>query len=236
MANMDLVTSTGAAAVAYQNALNQARNATNSLIRQFGFTRPDASGNYSVEAFQNAFDPNKLMNKETGTLDEAALGNLVSGISVGGTGVLSDIARSGASTEAEMAMESRSRGLGTGGLAAQRRGLAEAQTAGEMGSAKSQFIANIAQNLAPIGSAWQGLQTGMAEDEAAKQAALALQGSASSPVADVVVPAATSDTPTAAVPSAPQAKAPKKGDKRTTAAGWLQYYNGTKWISTRKVR
>jgi hypothetical protein len=236
MANMDLVTNTGAAAVAYQNALNQARNATNSLIRQFGFTRQDPSGNYTVEAFQNAFDPNKLMNKETGTLDEAALSNLVSGIAAGGTGALSDIARSGASTEAEMVTEARARGLGTGGLAAQRRSLAEAQTAGQMGSAKSQFVANIAQNLAPIGSAWQDLQTGMAQDELARQAALAQQGSAGSPVADVVVPAATSDTPTAAVPSAPQAKAPKKGDKRTTAAGWLQYYNGTKWISTRKVR
>lgn len=174
MANMDLVTNTGQAAIAYQDALNMARNTANSIARQFGVTRRDPSGRYSVESFQNAFDPNKLFSAETGQLDEAALNQALSEFGMGGRGVFADIRRGGASAEADVAAMSRARGLGAGsGLAAQQRGLAEAQTASQTGLARNQFVSSVAQGLAPIGSAWQSLQTAQAQDEAIRQAGLA---------------------------------------------------------------
>lgn len=183
MANMDLVTNTGQAAIAYQDALNMARNTANALARQFGVTRRGPSGTYSVEAFQNAFDPNKLFSAETGKLDEAALGEALTGFGAGSTGMFADIGRSGATAEAESVAASRARGLGAGsGLAAQQRALAEAQTGAQMGQARSQFVSSIAQGLAPIGSAWQSLETAKAQDEAARQAALAEQATMDRPV------------------------------------------------------
>jgi len=182
MANMDLVTNTGQAAIAYQDALNMARNTANALARQFGVTRRDPSGRYTVESFQNAFDPNKLYSKETGQLDEAALNAALSQFGTGGRGVFADISRGGASAEAEASAAGRMRGLGAGsGLAAQQRRLAETQTRAQTGQARTQFVSSIAQGLAPIGSAWQSLQTAQAQDEAVRQAALASQATMDQP-------------------------------------------------------
>lgn len=171
----DLLTNTGQAAIAYQDALNQARNTANMLLRQYGFTRPNASGQYTVESAQSAFDPNSLFDNATGGLNQQKLQEAISGLSVGGRGVFGDIYRGGASGEAEQMIASRAAGL-QGGLAAQRRKIVEAQTSGQIGQARSQFIGGIGQAIAPIGSAWQGLQTSQTQDELARQLALAQQG------------------------------------------------------------
>ena len=171
MAGEDLLTYSGQAAIAYQDALNQAKNAQNALLRQYGFTAPDASGAYSVEGAQSAFDPNTLFDKATGGIDKTKLENLAKSLQVGGTGRLADISRAGASSEAEAVMEVRQRlgeGIG-GGLMAQRRGLAEAMTAGQVDQAKSEFLAGIGEALAPIGGAYQNLKIGEAYDEASRQ-------------------------------------------------------------------
>lgn len=173
MAGEDLLTYSGQAAIAYQDALNQAKNMQNALLRQYGFVAPDASGNYSVEGAQSAFDPNTLFDKATGGIDQAKLSQLVGGLGVGGTGRIADISRAGASSEAEAAMEVRQRlgeGIG-GGLMAQRRGLAEAMTAGQVGAAKSEFLAGLGEAMSPIGGAFQNLKIGEAYDEAARQEA-----------------------------------------------------------------
>jgi hypothetical protein len=52
---------------------------------------------------------------------------------------------------------------------AQRRGLAETMTAGQVGQAKSEFLAGIGEALAPIGGAYQNLKIGEAQDEAIMQ-------------------------------------------------------------------
>lgn len=168
MAGEDLATYSGKAAIAYQDALNQARNAQNALLRQYGFTAPDASGAYSVEGAQAAFDPNTLFDKATGGIDMARLNALTGGLQVGGTGRLADISRAGASSEAEAAMEVRQRlgeGIG-GGLITQRRSLAETMTAGQIGQAKSEFLAGISGALAPIGGAYQDIKIAEAQDRA----------------------------------------------------------------------
>lgn len=196
MAGEDLLTYSGQAAIAYQDALNQARNAQNALLRQYGFTAPDASGAYSVEGAQSAFDPNTLFDKATGGIDKTKLENLAKSLQVGGTGRIADISRAGASSEAEAVMEVRQRlgeGIG-GGLMAQRRGLAESMTAGQVGQAKSEFLAGIGEALAPIGGAYQNLKIGEAYDEASRQEQNIIRAGLYTP--PVETPAASTNKPT----------------------------------------
>lgn len=177
MAGEDLLTYSGQAAIAYQDALNQAKNTQNALLRQYGFVAPDASGAYTIEGAQGAFDPNTLFDKATGGIDKTKLEQLAKSLTVGGTGRIADISRAGASSEAEAAMEVRQRlgeGIG-GGLMAQRRGLAEAMTARQTGQAKSEFLAGLGQAMSPIGGAFQELKIGEAYDKLAMEEAAASQ-------------------------------------------------------------
>lgn len=197
MAGEDLLTYTGQASIAYQDALNQARNAQNALLRQYGFTAPSATGEYSVEGAQAAFDPNTLFDKASGGVDKARLASLASSLRMGGSGLLANIGREGTSVEADVMGEARSRGLGGeigGGLISQRRQLAEAQTRGKMGAAKNEFMAGIAGALSPIGAAYQNLQNAGIYDQAAINEANAYKASLSSPV-DLTQPAETPMAP-----------------------------------------
>ena len=182
MAGEDLLTYTGQASIAYQDALNQARNAQNALLRQYGFVAPATDGDYSVEAAQGAFDPNTLFDKATGGIDKAKLASLSSTLRAGSTGLLGDINRGGASAEAEAMLGARTSGIGKGGLAAQRAQLAEAQTSGKLGAATNEFMAGIAGALSPIGGAYQNLQNAGIYDKAAIEEANAYKASLSSPI------------------------------------------------------
>lgn len=166
----ELINNTGQATLAYNEALKQAQYTTNSLLRQYGMTLGG-----SVEGAQGALDPNSLFDAATGKVDEGRLASLFSQLKAGGTGIFSDISRAGASNEANSLVESRGRGIGSGGLANQRRELAEATTSGQMMSAKNDFVSGIGQGMSPIGGAWQGLQTAIAQDkyDAAQAAAAA---------------------------------------------------------------
>lgn len=175
MSSIDVTSGAASAAVAYQDALNQARNTQNALLRQYGFTAPMIGGGYSVEAAQEAFDPNTLFDKATGGIDEAKLKSLAGSLQAGGTGLLADISRRGAGTEAEVIAGSRAAGI-SGGLAAQRRALVEAQTSGELGAARSEFLTGLGGALAPIGGAFQSLQIAEAQAKAQEEAAKAAAG------------------------------------------------------------
>lgn len=187
MAGEDLINYAGSAAVAYADALNQARNTQNMLLRQYGFVAPSGSG-YSTEGAQAAFDPNTLFDVNTGGVDQAKLKQAMSSIQVGGTGLLADVARAGASGEADVVAETRSRlGEFGGGLLQQRRGLAESVASGKMGQAKGEFISALSQGLAPIGGAWQDLQAANAQaalSNAASEAAKASVVNANAPMSD----------------------------------------------------
>jgi len=170
---IDLTSSAASAAVAYQDALNQARNTQNALLRQYGFTAPGLGGQYSVEGAQQAFDPNTLFDKATGGIDQAKLQSLAGSLRAGSTGLLSDITRGGAGVEAETIMGTRAAGIQGGGLAAQRRALAEAQTAGQLTGAKSEFLTGLGGAMQPIGGAFQQLQIAQAQAKAQEEAARA---------------------------------------------------------------
>lgn len=190
MASIDLTSSAGQAAVAYQDALNQARNTQNALLRQYGFTMMGPTGDYSVETAQRAFDPNVLFDRATGGIDQAKLAELAKGLTVGTGGLFGEIARGGASAEAEAALGARAAGL-RGGLAQQRRQLAEAQAAQQLTEAKGQALAGLGEAMAPIGGAFQRLQIAQAEakaqEEAAKASVASMPTTPEAPIAEPVM-------------------------------------------------
>jgi len=196
MASVDLTTAAGQAAVAYQDALNQARNMQNMLLRQYGFTAPAVGGGYSVESAQRAFDPNVLFDKATGGIDAARVQELAGSLQAGGTGLLADISRGGAAAEAEAALGARAAGISGGGLAAQRRRLAEAQTGEQLGEARQQFLASFGEAMAPIGGAYQGLQIAQAQAKAQEEAARAAAATLpQTPEEEAIAESATTQAP-----------------------------------------
>lgn len=232
----DLLTNTGQAAIAYQDALNQARNAQNALFAQYGYTMPNASGGYDSKSAGEAFDPNSLYDKSTGVLDQNRLTQMFGQLQMGGSGLLADITRGGASSEASAVGELQSRGLGGdigGGLVGQRRQLAESQASGQLGAAKNQFIAGIGQAQSGIGGAYQNLQTGMAMDKVAAAEAEALRASAANvttPADPASVAASTAPPATPTSPANPLSTPGKKvGEIRKNTAGVKYRWNGKKW-------
>ena len=224
MAGESIIDYAGQAAIAYQDALNQARNTQNALLRQYGFTAPGTGGEYSVESAQAAFDPNSLFDKATGGVNKAKLAQLAGSLQVGGTGAIADIMRQGATAEADVAAEARSRGLGGeigGGLMSQRRALAEAQTTGQVGAAKQQFLAGIGEALSPIGSAWQGVQNANIISRMQEEAAKAGESTVAKPIdfSQSLQPVPTEST---------TAAKPKQYDRRVQNGVKQQYING-KW-------
>lgn len=166
MATGDLVDYSGEAAIAYKDALNQAASAKDALFRSYGLTMAGPGGEYSVEAAQSAFNPTALF--KGGELDTAKLGQMASGLTVGGTGAFADIMRSGASAEAQAQQEAMSRGLATsdigGGLGMQQRELAQSLAAKQLGAEKTGFLGQLAQGLAPVGTAYERTKLATAEN------------------------------------------------------------------------
>ena len=204
---MSIEGNAGRAAILYQDSLNQARNAQNSLFAQYGWTMPNSSGGYDTQSTGSAFDPNRLYNKETGVLDQAAFDAAAGQMRIGGKGILSDVMRGGGSAEADAMAQSAATGTSGGGLANQRRMLAESQTEGQLGNAKAQYLTQFAEANQPIGGAYQGLQTAINEDKIAAAEAQALKDSAA--VTPPVAPASPEmDPPSVTAPTAAAATGP----------------------------
>ena len=151
----DIVTYSGAAAVAFEAAKEQAQLAAKNLFNQYYGSIPN-------------FDMNAMFNEQSGKINEDAIRQATSGIVGTGKGVLADIGRAGASEEANVVSEMRARGFGGdvgGGLMAQRRGLAEAMTGERTGAAQMDLLRGLAEGLAPIGSSWEEMQQAMIQDK-----------------------------------------------------------------------
>ena len=220
---MSIEGNAGRAAILYQDSLNNARNAQNSLFAQYGWTMPNSSGGYDTKATGAAFDPNNLYDKSTGVLDEARAAELAGQMRIGGKGILSDVMRSGGSAEADAMAQSVATGTSGGGLANQRRMLAESQTEGQLGAAKSDYLNQFAQANQPIAGAYQALKTATDEDRVANAAAEALKNSAS--VTPPVAVPETAATPNAAI---------KPGIRDQEIRG--TYYRGTKQERIKSLR
>lgn len=222
----DLYSNAGMAAIAYRDALTAAQNTQNALLRQYGFTMPNASGQYTVEGAQAAFDPNTLFDQSTGGINQARLADLAGRVQVGTTGLLSDIMRGGATAEAEAALGARTSGL-QGGLAAQRRALAEAQTSGQLGQARQEFVSGIAQGLQPIGAAYSGLQQARIADRMAAEAARAAAAtipSVSEPVFETQMPEVV----------ASEGGQTPSGTPQRAGTRMYEIVNGFRWMGKKK--
>lgn len=110
--------------VQFQAALRNSQNAVSSLLRQAGVIMP---GGGAASGVGGAFDPANMV---SGTLSPEDLAKMTAGTSYGAEGAYSEAYQAGGNIAAEQAMQSRSRGLGGGGLAAQRQELALMQTQG----------------------------------------------------------------------------------------------------------
>lgn len=154
------------ATMAWRGATEDAGNFIDSLMQQYGWTTPGADGLYSTTNAADAFDPNNIMSfGEDGTanVDAARVAKLTSGGQYGGKGVFADIAKGGASQEAQAIQEARGRGL-TGGLARQQRQLAETMTGQQMTGASADLIRALMQQYSGVGRAFSGVKQGQALD------------------------------------------------------------------------
>ena len=177
MAGADMATNAGVASLAYNQALMDSRNAENSLLRSYGFVSADASGNYTTEGAQSAFDPRTLFRDAAPTEEDVT--KIVSGLKIGGTGKLADVMRAGGTAEADIIAGARSAGFGedtgvTSGIVEQRKALAEKQTAQGVRAGKMEFLTGTAQALGGIGQAQLGLQQARLSDLAQAELSKAL--------------------------------------------------------------
>jgi len=108
----------------YQTAIRNSQNAVSSLLNQAGIIMP---GGGAASGVGGAFDPYNMI---SGTMSPEDLAKTIAGTSYGAEGAYSEAYQAGGNIAAEQAMQSRSRGLGGGGLAAQRQELALMQTQG----------------------------------------------------------------------------------------------------------
>jgi hypothetical protein len=226
MAGEDILTYTGQAAIAYQDALNQARNSQNMLLRQYGLTGTDASGNYTVEGAQAAFDPNTLI-KDTNTgLDINKVTELAKGLRVGATGKLADIMSGGVSGEADVVGQARAAGFGEasgigGGIINQRRQLAESKAQQDLAAGKQEFLTAEANALAPIGEASSAFKQAQFKDVAATR-----EANAQSSIWDRFLNTPFAEAQNNAGSVASNTPGPKQYQRRTINGVKQQYING----------
>ena len=152
----------------FQNALANSQNAINALLRQAGVTG-DTSGYSAAGAVGGGGAP--------------TLGTL----SYGPEGAFSEAYQAGGNIAAEQAMQSRSRGLGKGGLASQRQELALMQTQSNAADVTKNLIAGVSGAYGDVNSAYVNEQERIAAEDA-KTADLIAAGSVVNP--EVAAPVA----------------------------------------------
>lgn len=220
MAGEDIINYAGNAAIAYNDALTEARNTQNALLRQYGFTAPGAGGAYTVEGAQQAFNPASLLNKTTGEIDTTKLSQLSGGLQVGSSGAIANTMRQGATLEANVASEAAARGLSGeigGGLMQQRRDLAEAQAAEATSAVKGEFLAGIGRALAPVGEKFKEAKEADIKTRGAILGAEAAKNTIAEPI-----DYSSLNEPTGA-------NKPHQYQRRTNQYGVKQQYIGGKW-------
>lgn len=154
------------ATMAWRGATEDAGNFIDDLMQQYGWTMSGPDGTYSTTTAGDAFDPNNIMRFGSdggATVDTARIAQQTASGQYGAKGVFADIARGGATQEAEAIQAARGRGL-TGGLARQQRQLAESLTSTQMGGASADLLKAIMGQYAGVGKAFSGVKQGQVLD------------------------------------------------------------------------
>ena len=134
-------------------ALKNSQNNVSALLRQAGVIRPDGT---SAGGPGGAFDPANLVAGETLTPEQIA--SMTAGTSYGAEGGYSEAYQAGGNIAADQAMASRSRGLGGGGLAAQRQELALMQTQGGAADVTKTLLGAIGEQYGNVNQAYSDEQ------------------------------------------------------------------------------
>lgn len=199
--------------LAFNAALGDARNFANEAFARYGWQFPTASGTYSTKAAGEAFDPELTLSFDPNTGEmttktpSEALGQY------GTTGLFAETAQAGASGEADVTSELRGRGIMTGGLAGQRRQLAETMAGKQMGQVSSELFGGIGQAYENVGQSYLDYLIGKTTGEQTGASA----GAETMPVTSTTVtppPAAPVAAPTA-TPSLNQIRTKPKGASLT---------------------
>jgi len=160
----NLVTSQQTGATQFANALANSQSAVRSLLAGAGIRMPGGG----TPGVGDAWDPSTFTAGEQLTPEK--ISSMTTGTSYGAQGAYSEAYQAGGNIAADQAMQSRSRGLGSGGLASQRQELALMQTNAGAANVTKNLIGGIAGAYGDVNSAYvteqgrlAGAATGVAD-------------------------------------------------------------------------
>lgn len=185
--------------LAFNAALGDARNFVNEAFARYGWQMPTATGSYTSAAAGEAFDPNLTLSFDPNTGAMTSKMPTQATGQYGTTGLFAETAQAGASGEADVTSELRSRGIMTGGLAGQRRQLAETMAGKQMGQVSSELFGGISEAYGNVGQSYLNYLIGKATGEqtgaSAKAETMPVTSTTvtppAAPVAPVAAPTAT---------------------------------------------
>jgi hypothetical protein len=156
------------ASMAYRGAVEDYGNFIDTTMRQYGWTMPDSSGQYSVQGAQDAFDPDRVIQYDTSgkpTFDLERVAAQTSGGQYGTTGLFAETAQESAAQEADVRMAARGRGFGAGsGLSRQAELAAETQAGRAMGQVSAGLFSDIFSRYGNLGRLYGDVATGEVTD------------------------------------------------------------------------
>lgn len=198
--------------LAFNAALGDARDFVNEAFARYGWQMPTATGSYTSAAAGEAFDPNLVLSFDPNTGAMTSKMPTQATGQYGTTGLFAETAQAGASGEADVTSELRSRGIMTGGLAGQRRQLAETMASRQMGEVSSELFGGIGGAYGNVGQSYLDYLIGKTTGEQTGASA----GAETMPVTSTTVtpPAAPVAAPTA-TPSLNQIRTKPQGASLT---------------------
>ena len=150
--------------IAFRQAVEDAGNAVDQMMMQYGWQTPGAGGQYSNIAAGDAYDPDKVL-----TFDDqgkAVMNMPTVGGQYGTTGLFAQSAQETAAEEAQARLGMRASGI-TGGLARQREVLSESLGRQRMGALSGQLFAGLGQEYGTVRGSYSDLLAAQVEDATA---------------------------------------------------------------------
>lgn len=204
------------AGLAYRQAVEDAGNAVDQMMMQYGWQTPGAGGQYSSIAAGDAYDPDRVL-----TFDDkgkAIMTMPTVGGQYGTTGLFAESAQETAAEEAEARLAARTTGL-TGGLARQREVLSETLGRQRMGGLSEQLFAGIGQQYGGVGTSYRNLLAAQVEDATMAGTGQAENVTLTDP--NAVVPPPPMTEPVAPAPAAPEPPSTIIPQAKNTVGGIL---------------
>jgi len=190
----NLVTSQQTGASQFASALANSQSAVRNLLAGAGIRMPGGG----TPGMGDAWDPAGFTPGATLSADQIT--SMTAGTSYGSEGGYSEAYQAGANVASDQAMQSRSRGLGTGGLAGQRQELALMQTQAGAADVTRNLISGVSDAYGNVNNAFVNERERLAA-EAAKTADLIASGSVVNPEVTPDAPAAIAFPPNSVGPT-----------------------------------